>query len=200
MGLSGAVVSVTYFRGRAAEARAMARLGHDLHLRKLLLEVSRDLDAEAALIEAGLAEDRRQHSRLAMHGRPARLTAGNALTPTLYCELLDLSFSGARIECAVRIANGTPVTLEPYPGGPMLPGEVARIRETPAFTFHIGIRFASDMEVTAGASEALGYLALDTNGADATAARPASNNLDRNASSPLNLEEIGRSSSASSAS
>ena len=180
----------------------MAQLGQDLHLRHLLLEVSRDLEAEAALIEAGRTEDRREHSRIAMGHRPAWLTVSDLRGPPLRCEVVDLSQAGARVECPVRIAIGTPVELEPYADGPMLPGRVVRADETQDMTFHIAIKFATGTE--AAAEEVMCYLALEAergvNGADSTTARPALNNSDRNASSPLNLEEIGRSSSASSAS
>jgi len=137
-----------------------------------------------------------------MGHRPAWLTVSDLRGPPLRCEVVDLSQAGARVECPVRIAIGTPVELEPYADGPMLPGRVVRADETQDMTFHIAIKFATGTE--AAAEEVMCYLALEAergvNGADSTTARPALNNSDRNASSPLNLEEIGRSSSASSAS
>ena len=51
----------------------MAELGQDTKLAMLLLEVARDLDAEADLIDAGVPRDRRSAPRLAVRGTAATL-------------------------------------------------------------------------------------------------------------------------------
>ena len=46
-------MDAAHFRRKAAEARDMVALGEDAQLAILLLEVARDLDAEADAIDAG---------------------------------------------------------------------------------------------------------------------------------------------------
>jgi hypothetical protein len=45
-------VDANHFRKRAARAREMAKTGDDPRLAEMLLEVARDLDAEAEAIDA----------------------------------------------------------------------------------------------------------------------------------------------------
>ena len=104
-------VDSQHFRKRAAEARALAKLGQDAKLASLLLEVAQDLDAEADVIDAGISRERRDSTRfpaarLTVSSRPfARDEAATNV------ELLDLSVSGARVGGAATLTVRTKLLL-----------------------------------------------------------------------------------------
>lgn len=198
-------MAASYFRIRAAEARALARLGQDPHLQRLLLEVSRDLEAEASLIDAGLAADRRGRSRMLLSEPDCMLYFLSASDEPVCARLIDLSSGGACLVGHTLALPGTKVVLRLASGGPCATGQIVRLDGDPPAETHdaetqIAVRFDDDEANQEQVDNILCQLALQVNGAASTAARPGRNGSDRKASSPLNFDDIGRSSSAPSAS
>ena len=56
-----------HFRQRAARARELAQSGDDVRLSRMLLDVAIDLDAEAAIMEAEMAQGLGQPRRMRRH-------------------------------------------------------------------------------------------------------------------------------------
>jgi hypothetical protein len=139
-------VDAAHFRKRAAEARAMAELGHDALLAGSLLEVARDLDAEADVIEAGLPRDRRLSSRARLGGIQVRLRSATPEAAVLDVTLTDLSIGGARLLGETKLPLGASVILELPSCGVQLAGCVARVEP-----HGVAIAFADDAETVQSA-------------------------------------------------
>ena len=206
-------MDAAHFRRKAAEARDMAELGEDAQLAILLLEVARDLDAEADAIEAGQPNDRRAASRVPVPGLPVTLRLTAPEVGVRQVTLTDLSITGARLAGEVVSPLGSRVTLELPSLGVRLPALVIRIESN-----GIAVAFAASPDTTQAADRVLRHVTEDRESAARAeamrqwtgrqpgrtyrpgVARPASNSSDRNSASPLNFDEIGKSSSATSAS
>lgn len=122
-----------HFRNRAAKAREMARVGEDVRLVQMLLEVASDLEAEAETIEA----EQRDASRI----RPLRtlraiLSGVNGSPAVGPVEIIDISLSGAKFQADFSHDPGAAVALELPAFGLHLQGTIVRAddRET-AMTF-----------------------------------------------------------------
>jgi hypothetical protein len=120
-------MDAAHFRKRASEARAMAGLGEDVTLMKLLLEVANDLDAEADVIEAGMDRDRRASVRIQADGVPAILRSPAIGTCFRSVLLYDLSLSGARLSGDATFFVGMRVILEVPSCGLHIAAHVVRV-------------------------------------------------------------------------
>jgi hypothetical protein len=126
----------------------MAELGQDAKLALLLLEVARDLDAEADLIEAGLPRDRRSAPRIPVEGMAATLRLTPPQANRWEMTLTDLSLGGARLSGPARLPVGARVILDLPACGVQLPARVARVE--PGV---IAVAFATDQETLQSAEQ-----------------------------------------------
>ncbi len=109
----------------------MAKSGDDMQLSKMLLDVARDLDAEAKEIESGGTLERRRHVRLRPVGIHEALLHANEdywdMTPV---QIVNLSRSGAKIKAERSQLVGSQVTLELPDEGLHLDGSILRVNGT----------------------------------------------------------------------
>ena len=83
-------MDATQFRERAARAREMAKSGDDLRLSRMLLDVARDLDAEAEAMEAETPA-----ARIGMRTFEGGGTNGDH--DIVAARVIDLGIRGARV-------------------------------------------------------------------------------------------------------
>jgi hypothetical protein len=146
-------VDSQHFRRRAAEARALAKLGQDAKLASLLLEVAQDLDAEADVIDAGIYRERRDSTRFPAARLSVSLRPLAADAPETNVELLDLSVSGARVRGDATPTVGTKLYLELRPWNLSLAATVMR-----ATSGEVALAFADDPETAISARFAVQHL------------------------------------------
>lgn len=195
-------MDANHFRQRAAHAREIATSGEDPRLSQMLLEVARELDVEADSIEAEVATERRQFSRQPGQQLTGTVTglADTGSVPQAV-QVIDISRGGAKLRTELFCKQGSDVILNLPTEGLSLAGRIIRTAgfeagmafepastRDPALNRYLRRRSDADAAHAAGAGES------------ATAIRPASNGSDKKSASPLNLEDIGSSSRASSAS
>ena len=195
-------MDANHFRQRAAHAREMATSGEDPRLSQMLLEVARELDVEADSIEAEVATERRQFSR-----QPGQELAGKLIgladtggTPQTV-QVINISRGGAKLRTEHFCKQGSDVILNLPAERLSLYGRIIRTAgfeagmafepastRDPALNCYLQRRSDTDAAYAAGAGESAAMI------------RPASNSSDRKSASPLNLDDMGRSSRTSSAS
>jgi len=118
-------VDANHFRQRAARAREMAKSGDDPRLAEMLLEVARDLDAEADAIDA-----ESDGERLPANVASCRKLVGSLLWPTeAGCharpvQVTDISPEGARLRTEVICQAGFDVILDLPAEGLRLSGRI----------------------------------------------------------------------------
>jgi hypothetical protein len=135
LGLDG-----SYFRRRAAEAREMAALGEDVQLSRLLLEVARDLEAEADDIEAGIARDRRSAVRVPGNGTAVLLRPAAEDAVALAMILADFSATGARLQGEAGVSPGETVLLSIPAHAAQFAAQVVRVEAG-----ILAVEFAKDL-------------------------------------------------------
>lgn len=138
-----------HFRRRAAEARAMAGLGQDMQLCHLLLEVAQDLEAEAAVIDAGVAQDRRICLRVPGEGIAAILRPLTTGAIDARLVLTNFSQTGAHLRGRAMLTPGIEVCLD-------LPSCSLRLlaRVMRSGPEEVALRFATDPETVASIDRA----------------------------------------------
>ena len=146
-------MDAAHFRRKAAEARDMAELGEDAQLAILLLEVARDLDAEADAIEAGQPNDRRAASRVPVPGLPVTLRLTAPEVGVRQVTLTDLSITGARLAGEVASPLGSRVMLELPSLGVRLPALVTRVEPN-----GIAVAFAASPDTAQAADRVLRHV------------------------------------------
>lgn len=104
-------MNADHFRKRATDARVMARSGDDPRIAAMLLDLAKEMDAEAALIEAGLSGDdgrasssRVSNIRALLHAPPGG--------PSRWLMLTALARGGARLRGSTEAVDGDEVILE----------------------------------------------------------------------------------------
>jgi len=122
-------LDAAHFRKRAARAREMAESGDDLRISQMLLEVARDLDAEAEAIEAERPDERRRLPRLRAGGvYGAILHLGSDDTAGEPVRIIDLSAGGAKLRADRMHSTGASVVLAIPSLGLHLDGRIVRVR------------------------------------------------------------------------
>ena len=119
-------MNADHFRKRAADARDMAGSGEDPRIAAMLLDLAKEMDAEAALIEAGLSHDggaapscRTENIRAMLHAPPTR-------APT-WLALAELSIAGACLRGSTSAQVDDEVILEVPTLDLRIPGRVIHI-------------------------------------------------------------------------
>jgi hypothetical protein len=118
-----------HFRERAARAREMAQFGDDLRISQMLLEVARDMDAEAVAIDAGRPNEQRRsprHCPTEVYRATLHRVGDTAVARPV--QIIDLSFGGARLRCECAHIPGTRVVLDIPSRGLRLTGRIIRVR------------------------------------------------------------------------
>lgn len=122
-------MNTEHFRQRAARAREMAQFGDDLRISQMLLEVARDMDAEAEAIEAGPPNEQRRSPRFSpSEAYRAVLHTGEDDAMGRPIQIVNLSVGGAKLRCACAHTPGTRVVLELSCRGLRLAGRIVRMR------------------------------------------------------------------------
>lgn len=103
-------MDATHFRLRAAHAREMARSGDDLRLSRMLLDVARELDAEAEAMEAE-APTGRIPSATPPAFQKTRLHATDGGADLVPVEIIDLAIRGVKIRADGQ--SGQDAALKP---------------------------------------------------------------------------------------
>lgn len=143
-------MDAAHFRKRAARAREMAESGDDLRISQMLLEVARDLDAEAEAIEAARPDERRRLPRLRAGGVYGAILHLGSDDPTGEpVRIIDLSAGGARLRTDRMQSTGASVVLAIPSLGLRLNGSIVRVRG-----FEAAVKFDS----ASSADPALGRL------------------------------------------
>jgi hypothetical protein len=120
-------VDAKHFRKRAARAREMAKSGDDPRLAEMLLEVARDLDAEADAIDAECAGEKPHASP-----KSCRKLFGSLLWPTENgsdarpVEVMNISRGGAELRTEIICQAGFDVILHLPEEGLRLAGRIIR--------------------------------------------------------------------------
>jgi hypothetical protein len=124
-------LDAAHFRQRAARAREMAQSGDDIQLSRMLLEVARELDAEAEAMESLGQEERRRFPRLGPPGGFLALlhVSGAEAVPV---RIIDVSAGGARLRGNGLPALGSRVVLEVQGRVVRLEGRIVRARGSDA--------------------------------------------------------------------
>jgi hypothetical protein len=157
-------VNAAHFRRRAAEAREMAGFGQDAGLVDLLLEVARDLDAEADAMDAGVERNRRATSRIPGDGIPAIVHSAALFDSVQSLLLSDLSVGGALLAGRAAFRTGSNVILDIPSCGLRVSAQVTRVEPN-----GIALAFRSDADTLRDVDRAIGCLE-ELRRADAAAA------------------------------
>ena len=122
-------MNAEHFRERAARAREMAQFGDDLRIAQMLLEVARDMDAEADSIESGQPNEQRRSPRFSpSEAYRAQLRQVSDDATARPVQVINLSLGGANLRCTRSHTPGTRVVLEIPCCGVQLAGRIARVR------------------------------------------------------------------------
>ena len=122
-------MNAEHFRERAARAREMAQFGDDLRIAQMLLDVARDMDAEADAIESGQPNEQRRSPRFCpseAYRALLRQVSDDATGRPV--QVINLSLGGAKLRCTRAHAPGTRVVLEIPCRSVQLPGKITRMR------------------------------------------------------------------------
>ncbi len=118
-------MDANHFRQRAARAREMAKSGDDPRLAEMLLEVARDLDAEADAIDAeGIGDGLHvtSSSRPALFGSLMWLTEADCHTRPV--QVSDISRDGAKLRTEIICQAGFDAVLDLPAEGLRLSGRI----------------------------------------------------------------------------
>lgn len=121
-------MDANHFRSWAARAREMAKSGDDPRLAEMLLEVARDLDAEAEAIDAERVGESPDDAAMS-----CRKLFGSLLWPTEHgssvapAQVVTLSLDGAKLRTGIVCEEGGAVVLDLPEQGLRLSGCIIRV-------------------------------------------------------------------------
>jgi hypothetical protein len=146
-------LDAVHFRKRAAEAREMAGFGQDPALVDLLLEVARDMEAEADAMDAGIERNLRASGRVPGVGVPAVVSTVAANSCHHSVSLSDLSLGGAFVTGETSFAPGVSVILRLLSCNLQLAARVTRVEPR-----GLALAFSSGAETLRDVKYALDFL------------------------------------------